>query len=75
LRIPANVYLGGGMLIGSLELSTGDAARWLEDLRQRARNGGLDGADIPPPPDTFRPPIEIEEAATTVRTGRAIDRG
>jgi hypothetical protein len=72
LRIPANVYLGGGLLIGSLELSTNDAARWLEDLRQRVRDGELDASDIPPPPDTFRAPIELDAVGAT---GRAIDRG
>ena len=60
LRIPANVYLGGGLLIGTLDLATNDAAGWLEELRQRARDGHLETADIPPPPSAFRTPIEIE---------------
>jgi hypothetical protein len=74
LRIPANVYLGGGLMIGTLELATSDAARWLEELRQRARDGGLD-TDIPPPPGAFRAPIEIDAAAPAIKTGGAVDRG
>lgn len=59
LRIPAALYLGGGMLIGSLDLSTNDAAGWLEELRQLARNDRLDG-EIPAPPSAFRPPVGID---------------
>jgi hypothetical protein len=63
LRIPASVYLGGGFLIGTLDLATDDAAGWLEELRQLARNGHLEAEDIPPPPANFRTPIAIGSGA------------
>jgi hypothetical protein len=59
LRIPASVYLGGGMLIGTLDLATNDAAAWLEEVRRLARDGKLDGDELPPPPSCFRAPIEV----------------
>lgn len=62
LRIPAAVYLGGGMLIGSLDLATSDAAGWLEELRVMAREGHLDTADLPEPPSVFREPVAIDTA-------------
>lgn len=62
LRIPASAYVGGGMLIGTLELATADAAGWLEELRQMARADRLIDEDIPPLPDCFTPPIEVEYA-------------
>jgi hypothetical protein len=70
LRIPAGVYLGGGILIGTLELATSDAAKWLEELRQLAREGRLDTGVIQPPPDAFRPPMEIVETSFRGATDR-----
>jgi hypothetical protein len=63
LRIPAAVYLGGGMLIGTLDLATNDAAGWLEELRQLARADRFETEGVPRPPDCFRTPIEIDIAA------------
>jgi hypothetical protein len=73
LRIPSAVYLSGGMLIGSLDLVTNDAARWLEELRNLARDGQLETAEIPPPPSAFHTPIEIETAPSAPSAG-TIDR-
>jgi len=76
LRIPARVYLGGGVLIGTLELAASDAAGWLEALRQRAREGQLDAADIPPPPAAFRAPIALADTLEAPATpSRAENRG
>jgi hypothetical protein len=58
LRIAAADYLGS-FWRGGLGLATGEAANWLENLRQLARADQLDPDDIPPPPAAFRPPIEI----------------
>jgi hypothetical protein len=74
LRIPSAVYLSGGVLIGSLDLVTNDAATWLEDLRNLARDGQLDAVEIPPPPSAFSAPIEIAVTPTTTPTAGAIER-
>jgi hypothetical protein len=73
LRIPAAAYLRGAFL-GTLDLSANDAAGWLEELRQLARIGRLQTEELPPPPDAFRAPIEIDSAgpdahAAPSRTG------
>lgn len=64
LRIPAAVYLGGGILIGTLDLATNDAAGWLEELRQLARTDRLDPEDVSPPPSAFRAPVAVDTAAS-----------
>jgi hypothetical protein len=73
LRIPSAVYLSGGLLIGSLDLVTNDAAAWLEALRNLARDGHLDAVDIPPPPSAFHSPIEIAAVPVPPSAG-VIDR-
>jgi len=65
LRIPAAVYLRGGGLFGSLDPATGDAAGWLEALRQLARIDRLATDDLPPAPACFRTPVEIEDERGT----------
>jgi hypothetical protein len=59
LRIPANTYLWPGILVGSMALAAGDAAGWLEQQRQLARNDRLDTEGIPDPPAAFRTPMTI----------------
>jgi len=62
LRIPAATYVANGFLSTSLGLAAGDAAGWLETLRQIARNDLLDREAIPPLPDCFRQPIALDDA-------------
>ncbi|HVY98771.1 MAG TPA: hypothetical protein VHA35_04675 [Dongiaceae bacterium] len=71
LRIPSSTYLRGAYLAGSLDLSSGDAAGWLEELRQLARIGRLETEDLPPPPAVFRPPIAIDTTAQTAQAAPA----
>ncbi|HVM85888.1 MAG TPA: hypothetical protein VMW18_18485 [Candidatus Binatia bacterium] len=67
LRIRATDYLGSGWLSGTMALSTDEAANWLESLRQLARQDRLEPDDIPPPPEAFRAPIELERGVDSVR--------
>jgi hypothetical protein len=67
LRIPASAYLRGAFFTGSLDLSSADAAGWLDELRQLARDGHLETDDLPPPPDCFRAPIEMSAVAGSPR--------
>ena len=84
LRIPSAVYLSGGLisgllgggpfLSGTLVLSTNDAASWLEELRQLARNDHLEDEELPAPPSCFRAPISIETSTRDVHAGQPVER-